>query len=87
MNTIFKHLLTWLLCGSLLLLTFAACSDDTPVTPPDNPSGSGEDDNTEWVSVDPAPDTWDEQRRAGITYQLLVYSALAHPPRHVLPRL
>ena len=30
--------------------------------------------NTEWVSVDPAPDTWDEQRRAGITYQLLVYS-------------
>ena len=74
MNTIFKHLLTWLLCGSLLLLTFAACSDDTPVTPPDNPSGSGEDDNTEWAAVSPAPDDWDEQRRAGITYQLLVYS-------------
>ena len=51
MNTIFKHLLTWLLCGSLLLLTFAACSDDTPVTPPDNPSGGGEDANTEWVAV------------------------------------
>ena len=73
MKTIFKHRWAWLLCWSLLFLS-AACSDDTPVTPPDNPSGGEEDDNTEWVSVDPAPDTWDEQRRAGITYQLLVYS-------------
>ena len=74
MNIPFKYLFTWLLLGSLLFLS-AACSDDNPVTPPDNPSGGGGDeDKTEWVTVSPAPDTWDEQRRAGITYQLLIYS-------------
>ena len=73
MNISFKHLLAWLLLGSLLLLS-AACSDDNPVTPPDDPQGGGNDDNTEWVAVTPAPDSWDNERRADITYQLLVYS-------------
>lgn len=73
MNIPFKHLLAWLLFGSLLFLS-AACSDDNPVTPPDDPQGGGNEEETEWVAVTPAPDTWDEQRRAGITYQLLVYS-------------
>ena len=73
MNIPFKHLLAWLLLGSLLFLS-AACSDDNPVTPPDDPQGGGNEEETEWVAVTPAPDTWDEQRRADITYQLLVYS-------------
>ena len=73
MNIPFKHLLAWLLFGSLLFLS-AACSDDNPVTPPDDPQGGGNEEETEWVDVTPAPDTWDEQRRADITYQLLVYS-------------
>ena len=73
MNIPFKHLLAWLLFGSLLFLS-AACSDDNPVTPPDDPQGGGNEEETEWVAVTPAPDTWDEQRRADITYQLLVYS-------------
>ena len=73
MNIPFKHLLAWLLFGSLLFLS-AACSDDNPVTPPDDPQGGGNEEETEWVAVTPAPDTWDEQRRADITCQLLVYS-------------
>lgn len=73
MNIPFKHLLAWLLFGSLLFLS-AACSDDNPVTPPDDPQGGGNEEETEWAAVNPTPDSWDEQRRAGITYQLLVYS-------------
>ena len=73
MKAIFRHTWTWLFCWSLLLLS-AACSDDNPVPPPDAPQGGGNDDNTEWVAVTPAPDSWDNERRAGITYQLLVYS-------------
>ena len=71
MKTIWKHSWTWLLCWSLLAI-FTACSDDNPATPPVDPPGGGDD--TEWTTVTPAPDTWDEERRAGITYQLLVYS-------------
>ena len=73
MKAIFRHTWAWLFCWSLLLLS-AACSDDNPVTPPDDPQGGGNEDNTEWTAVSPSPDEWDEQRRAGITYQLLVYS-------------
>ena len=73
MKAIFKHTWTWFFCWSLLLLA-ASCSDDNPVTPPDVPQGGGNEDNTEWTAVTPSPDEWDEERRAGITYQLLVYS-------------
>ena len=57
----------------LFALLFAACSDDNPATPPTDPPGGG-GDGTEWTAVSPAPDAWDGERRAGITYQLLVYS-------------
>ena len=75
MKTICKY--AWLLCWSFLTL-LAACGDDNPITPnptptPD-PGGDDPSDPTEWVSVTPQPDEWDGQRRAGITYQLLVYS-------------
>ena len=74
MKAFLRFPLAWLLFGSLLFLS-ASCSDDNPVTPPDvPPGGGGNDDNTEWAAVTPSPDTWDEQRRADITYQLLVYS-------------
>ena len=73
MKAIFRHTWARLFCWSLLLLA-AACSDDNPVAPPDAPQGGGNEDNTEWTAVTPSPDEWDEERRAGITYQLLVYS-------------
>ena len=73
MKAIFRHTWARLFCWSLLLLA-AACSDDNPVAPPDAPQGGGNEDNTEWTALTPSPDEWDEERRAGITYQLLVYS-------------
>lgn len=74
MKQIFKHLSSWAwLAVWALLAVFAACSDDDPVITPDTPPGGGGDD-TEWTAVSPAPDAWDQERRAGLTYQLLVYS-------------
>ena len=75
MKQIFKHLSSraWLAVWAMLAV-FAACSDDNPITPPDNPPGGGGDDPTEWTTVSPTPDTWDNNKRAGLTYQLLVYS-------------
>ena len=62
----------------LLALLLTACGDDTPITPAPAPEPGGGDEpsggQTEWVTVTPRPDEWDGQRRAGITYQLLVYS-------------
>ena len=60
----------------LLALLLTACGDDTPITPAPEPGGGDEPSGgpTEWVTVTPRPDEWDGQRRAGITYQLLVYS-------------
>ena len=72
MKTTWKHLFASLLCWSLLVIP-AACSDDNPATPPADPPGGG-GNGTEWTAVSPAPDAWDGERRAGITYQLLIYS-------------
>ena len=62
-----------------LLALLMACGDDNPVNPNPTPTpGPGDNDEpsgqTEWVAVSPQPDEWDGQRRADITYQLLVYS-------------
>lgn len=55
----------------LFVLTIPACSDDAPGTDP----GSGDDtDNQEWTTITATPDTWDGEKRADISYQLLVYS-------------
>lgn len=54
----------------LFVLTIPACSDDTPGTEPE----SGGDNNPEWTTLTATPDTWDGEKRADISYQLLVYS-------------
>lgn len=57
----------------LFLSFFYACSDsDTPVP---EPTPELEPDPTEeWVILTATPDEWDNQKRADISYQLLVYS-------------
>lgn len=58
-----------LTCGML------ACSDDNPVSPNPDPEPEPEPEPTEeWVSVAASPVDWDGQKRADISYQLLVYS-------------
>jgi glycosidase len=74
-----KHFI-YSLIAAALLCTLPACggSDDDPVVPdtpttptePDTPSNS----TSEWTALTATPDTWDQTRRADITYQLLVYS-------------
>lgn len=54
----------------LFVLAFPACSDDAPGTEP----GSGDDGNQEWTTLTATPDAWDGEKRADISYQLLVYS-------------
>ena len=68
-----KHLhflsLLWL---SMLLTFMTACSDDkniTEPTPDPEPPVEGQ-----WTALAASPDTWDETKRADISYQLLVYS-------------
>lgn len=51
----------------LLILICISCSDD-------NASSILEGNDGEWSSITAAPDTWDNQKRADISYQLLVYS-------------
>lgn len=62
-----------------LALSFTACSDSDPETPdpepvvptpdPDDP-----EDTPQWTDITASPDTWDNQKRADISYQVLVYS-------------
>lgn len=68
-----KHLhylaLLWL---SMLMTFMTACSDDKNIpetTPEPEPPIEGQ-----WSALTAAPDTWDETKRADISYQLLVYS-------------
>lgn len=66
-----------LLCVGFLWLC-PACSDEDPeVVPP--PSGKPEvpeipETPDEWQTVTATPASWDGKKRAGLTYQLLVYS-------------
>lgn len=55
----------------LFVLTSPACSDDAPGT---DPGSGGNTDNQEWTTLTATPDTWDGEKRADISYQLLVYS-------------
>lgn len=57
---------------ALLILFVASCSDGEGVEP--IPEPEPEPTPTEWSSITAAPDTWDNQKRADISYQLLVYS-------------
>ena len=75
------HYTLWSIICLCIALTFTACggSDpeipDPPVTPKPEPDPLPEPEPTvEWEDVIASPDTWDKQKRADITYQLLVYS-------------
>ena len=65
-----KNKLHWLFClVGVLLLSFAGCSDDNPVTPDPEPQPE-----VEWETVNVTPTEWDGEKRGSISYQLLVYS-------------
>ena len=68
-----KHLhLLSLLWLSMLMAFMTACSDDKNITEPapePEPPIEGQ-----WTALTASPDTWDETKRADISYQLLVYS-------------
>ncbi|EJW94110.1 alpha-amylase [gut metagenome] len=69
-----KYLLFYsvLLCVGLLYLC-PACSDDSPAVDSPVPEKPHKP-SSEWQEVTAHPDSWDKNKRAGITYQLLVYS-------------
>lgn len=58
-----------LVCLSLSF-AFYACSDNQELPKPEDPTP----DTPSWAAVTPSPDTWDNTKRADISYQLLVYS-------------
>lgn len=69
--------------GISLILSLNACSDSDPELPepepPVNPDPDPEPEpdpepTVEWKDVTATTQTWDKQKRADITYQLLVYS-------------
>lgn len=62
-----------------MALSFTACSDNDPETPEPTPviptpDPDDEEDTPQWTDMTATPDTWDNQKRADISYQLLVYS-------------
>lgn len=67
----FKILSFFVFCA--LMLSVLACSDDNGTTPAPEPEPEPEPSN-EWVSVVASPAEWDGEKRANISYQLLVYS-------------
>lgn len=72
MNT-FKYLS--LLLFSMVMLCAAACSDDNSVADEPTPDPEPQPGPTpEWRAVTASPDNWDGEKRADITYQLLLYS-------------
>ena len=74
---ILKQLSFFLFC--LLMMVAAACSDGNGVAdePKPDPTPDPEpipEPTPEWVAVSATPDQWDGEKRAAISYQLLVYS-------------
>lgn len=66
-----KSLSFFLFC--MLLSFFYACSDSNDPIPEPTPEPEPEP-TEEWMILTATPDTWDNQKRADISYQLLVYS-------------
>jgi len=65
------------LCMTLALVAaFAACSGggDDPAEPDPTPTPETDPTPAAWTTVEAQPDTWDNVKRADMTYQLLVYS-------------
>lgn len=81
-----KLLRQFSLWGGLCLcmtLSLSACSSDDPEIPEPEPEPTptpkpepvpDPEPSVEWKTVTAQPDTWDKQKRADMTYQLLVYS-------------
>ncbi len=76
-----KHLFLPWIAAATLLFALSACGDDDPEVPEapspiDNPDDPDTPDVpvATWSSLTATPDTWDQTRRADVTYQLLVYS-------------
>lgn len=61
------------LCVALMFLA-AGCSDDKKGEPDPTPDPTPDPDPAGWVSVAATPAEWDGEKRADISYQLLVYS-------------
>lgn len=66
-----KSLSFFLFC--ILLSFFYACSDSNDPIPEPTPEPEPEP-TEEWMTLTATPDEWDNQKRADISYQLLVYS-------------
>lgn len=70
----------WNLFYLLALVIITSCSGgDDPINNGNNGnnSGGGGDNGgstTTWTALSASPDTWDNNKRADITYQILVYS-------------
>lgn len=74
---ILKQLSFFLFC--LLMMVAAACSDGNGMADEPKPDPTPDPEPTpeptpEWVAVSATPDQWDGEKRAAISYQLLVYS-------------
>ncbi|MDO4165185.1 MAG: alpha-amylase family glycosyl hydrolase [Bacteroides sp.] len=67
----FKLISFFLFC--VLVGSLNACSDDNNTTP-DNPETPEPEETEEWTTLTASPDEWDGEKRADISYQLLVYS-------------
>lgn len=60
-----------------VVLAMPACSDDdpqAPLPPGEVPTPEPTPNVPQWSDLTATPDTWDGQKRADITYQLLVYA-------------
>ena len=70
-----KVLTYWHVLCFAFILSLAACSDSKSGDPiPEDPEPVPEPTPTEWTTVEATPDEWDGEKRANISYQLLVYS-------------
>ena len=59
--------------ATMLLSFLCACSDSNNPIPEPTPEPDPEP-TEEWTTLTATPDAWDNQKRADISYQLLIYS-------------
>ena len=59
--------------ATMLLSFLCTCSDSNNPIPKPTPEPDPEP-TEEWTTLTATPDAWDNQKRADISYQLLVYS-------------
>lgn len=59
---------------SVFSFCLVACSDDNGTIPTPEPEPEPEPTPSEWTAIAASPADWDGEKRADISYQLLVYS-------------